>query len=141
MDKNVGSLEAIGFKYAGKWELDENGKRDKNGKIKIKADLDKTKEKLKNVLYAFVVEKEVKYVGKTILTLKKRMGIYRDKGKKLPVKVETFSQKGVSVDIYVLSYDNVNKEKAGLFISDVIGLEKGMIREFELTKKGWNIQE
>ena len=118
MNNDLDSLEAIGFKKAGKWELD--------GK-KIKAVWDGTEEKLKNVLYAFVVDKEVKYVGKTSKTLKGRMGVYRNKGKKLLVKVRKYHDKGVY--IYVLTNYDVNKEKASSLMNDIMGLEDVLIRE------------
>jgi hypothetical protein len=64
-------LLEIGFEAAGHWILDND---------KLKCELTRHSMQ-KNILYAFVCDGDVKYVGKTIRALKERMAGYKNPGK------------------------------------------------------------
>jgi len=109
MSDGLGFLEELGFKYAGKWVLDNGGK--------IKADLIEAKKELKNVLYAFVVNEKVVYVGKTV-SLAQRMRNYRNNlndgqftNRKVNCEItQEIAKSDKDVLIYVLSKDDVNHQ-------------------------------
>ncbi|WP_177432941.1 GIY-YIG nuclease family protein [Pseudomonas sp. o96-267] len=88
----------IGFEQAGHWIID-------NGNLEFELNRFATRH---NVLYAFVVNNEVKYVGKTIKTLMQRMRWYRKPSKTQITNIRNNSnivkclQQGDVVDIYVL---------------------------------------
>jgi len=138
MSSSLGFIEELGFKYAGKWVLDGGGK--------IKADLIEAKKELKNVLYAFVVDEKVVYVGKTV-SLAQRMRNYRnnlDDGQFTNRKVnceitQEIAKSDKEVLIYVLSKDDVNSqiENFNDLIKIPVSLEDGVIGK--LSPK-WNEQ-
>ena len=139
MNESLRRIEEIGFKKAGKWFFDKDGK--------LEFDLDETKKELKNVVYAYVIDKKVVYVGRTSRTLNSRVKSCHG-GKKLSVKIKERLDEGVSADIYVLSSENVNKETACRFMSDILTLgnakilESLMIEKLELVQdeNAWNKQ-
>ena len=64
-------LDAMGFRKCGEWHLEED-------KLKCILTENATAQK---VLYAFISENTVLYIGKTVLSLKKRMYGYQKPGK------------------------------------------------------------
>jgi hypothetical protein len=139
MNNDLESLRGIGFEYAGKWVLDNDGK--------IKPDLDKTKEKLKNVLYAFVVNEKVMYVGKTVRELRERIMNYRNcigEGQYTEPDVNDRIKDALNdqkeVLIHVLTNNNVNLENKEILsmLNYTAGLEDGLIEELKLRERGWN---
>ena len=137
MENSLEFIEKLGFKYAGRWVLDEKGK--------IKPCFIEAKKEQEKVLYAFVVDGTVKYAGKTARTLKARMGSYRDEiGGSTNRRI-----KGIILDIlkpknkkdvliYVLSNDDikVNDEIISL-TTFTAGLEDKVIGKLSPE---WNIQ-
>lgn len=134
MTKNIQRLKDIGFEFAGLWKLD-------NGKIAY--DLLKDFENKKDVLYAFVVNEEVKYVGKTTQTLKDRLGGYRNFGptqqtnKRNNKNIKKALSKGDRVDIYVFVGDDKKfEEYKGFKLSLAAGLEDGINDELDPDWRG-----
>jgi hypothetical protein len=94
----------------------------------------------KNILYAFISNGEVLYVGKTTMVLKKRMYGYQKpgptqytniKGKKLLSELLT---EGKGVDIYALPDDGLHQ--IGVFhLNLAAGLEDSII---SILKPEWN---
>lgn len=115
-------LNKLGFKYAGEWSFDK-------GLLKI--DLNEMKER-KNVLYAFVVSGEVKYIGKTLQKLSQRMVGYKTPGKSQTTIIKNNSfihdhlLKDEIVEIYVLP-DNGMLSYGGYQLNLAAGLEDALI--------------
>lgn len=91
-------LTQIGFELAGHWKLEDD---------QLTLELIRHGAQ-KNILYAFVCDGEVKYVGKTVQTLAKRMNGYRN-----PTETQTTNVKnhehikrllsaGAAVDVMAL---------------------------------------
>jgi hypothetical protein len=126
----VGRLESMGFRRAGQWEL-------KAGNLKCSlqdcADA-------KNVLYAFVCNHSVLYVGKSIQTLKKRMYGYSRPGptQRTNIKGNAFLKKLISAGDEVLVYalpDNGLLFYGGFHVNLAAGLEDSLIAQL---KPAWN---
>lgn len=120
----------IGFEKAGSWALVDNV---------LKPNIDKYLSE-NNILYAFIVDGEVKYVGKTTQTLLKRMGGYIYPG---PTQTTNIKNKanilnalndGYSVDIFVLA-DNGLMHYGIFHLNLSAGLEDSIIRELS---PAWN---
>jgi hypothetical protein len=141
MSKGLEFIEKLGFKFAGKWELEEN----KNGKIK--PHLIETKKELKKIIYAFVVMSgEVKYVGKAT-TLKQRMQNYRSNiGERQYTNKrinDEILKSGEDVLVYVLSNDdaNANKKEFLSLMTPIESLEEWIIGKLkQVSEAEWNIQ-
>jgi hypothetical protein len=67
IDSKLARLKAIGFTLAGRWSL-------MDGQLAFELD---QLGSARNVLYAFVVDGQLMYVGKTTQTLHSRMGGYK----------------------------------------------------------------
>lgn len=127
--KDINRLKEIGFIHIGNWIL-------KNDKIAhtIK---DTTPS---NFLYAFVVNDKIKYIGKSIKTIKERFDQYITPGESQTTNIknntnikEQLHQKN-NVEIYTLIDDN--KLKHGDFnVSLPAGLEDDLIKKIQLE---WN---
>ena len=100
MENSLESIKTLGFKEAGKWELDKDGK--------ITSELTDNKITAENVVYAFIADEKVMYVGKTSRTLEARMQNYRncDKTQEVNVRVSEEIKKilesGGNVLIYAM---------------------------------------
>jgi hypothetical protein len=92
----------------------------------------------KNVLYAFVVDSELMYVGKTTTPLKERMGYYRNAtkstNKKNEGQIRQRLQDGKRVEIFVLP-DNGLLHYGGFHINLAAGLEDSLI---DILDPPWN---
>ena len=127
MIENVSPLERLenmGFKQVGMWSIDSN---------KIQFTLHDAAS-AQNVLYAFVSHDSVMYIGKTIRTLKQRMGGYKNpaetqttniKGNKLISEILSLNQ---SVAIYALP-DNGLLFYGGFHVNLAAGLEDNLIKK------------
>ena len=117
-------LHEIGFRNVGSWRL-VNDKPEYN-----LTDLATSK----NVIYAFVSNSEVKYIGKTTMTLKKRMYGYQNPGPKQSTNIKNnrliteILLGGQEVDILALA-DNGLLRYANFHINLAAGLEDGLIAE------------
>lgn len=75
-------LLAIGFEPAGHWLLEDE---------KLKYELTRHSTQI-NILYAFVCDGDVMYVGKTVQTLAKRMACYKTPGKTQSTNIKNNQQ-------------------------------------------------
>ncbi len=123
-------LRFIGFKLAGRCKLLDG---------KLAFELNEYADS-KNVLYAFVVDGHLKYVGKTVLTLRKRMAGYRSPGPTQPTNrrnngnIRDSLAQGKRVEIYALP-DNGLLHYGGFHVNLAAGLEDSLIRDL---KPPWN---
>jgi hypothetical protein len=94
---SMGKLQHIGFQKSGCWTL-------KSGMIDF--ELEENIASYSNVLYAFIVNDSVKYVGKSIKTLKQRMQQYKTPGPTQSTNIDNNAnimkelEAGKSVEIY-----------------------------------------
>ena len=123
-------LTDIGFRKVGEWQAD-------NGEIKLNIfDLADAN----NILYAFMFDGQVLYVGKTTQRLKSRMYGYQKpgatqstniKGKRL---IQELLSNGKKVDIFALPDDGLHK--LGMFhLNLAAGLEDSIVKTL---KPKWN---
>jgi GIY-YIG catalytic domain. len=125
MDEKLKRLLAIGFTIAGRWVLSADGRIDFDPQSLDSAD---------DVLYAFVVDGELMYIGKTTKGLTSRMSNYKNAHSSQPTN--TRNQKRIrecllrnqSVEIYVLP-DNGLLKYGGFHINLATGLEDSLIKE------------
>ena len=121
-------LESYGFMEAGEWDLSERHKS------KIEARLSRLADE--RVVYAFVVDNEVKYVGicdSLNTVLKDRMSSQRF-NKEMPHLIETTLKENRAVKIFALKPEQV--EYKGLRVDMVRGLEYPVIERLEIPE--WN---
>jgi hypothetical protein len=120
----------IGFKYAGNWELQDN---------QIECNF-KSHSSDKNVLYAFVSNGEVKYIGKTTQKLSSRFSGYRNPSRtqstniKNNANIKRFLINKEPIDVFVLP-DNGLLNYGGFSINLAAGLEDSLI---EHLSPPWN---
>jgi len=94
----------------------------------------------KNVLYAFVVDGQLMYIGKTVQTLWKRMAGYRSPGLTQPTNIKNNGNirdslaQGRRVEIYAL-LDNGLLRYGDFHVNLAAGLEDSLIRDL---KPPWN---
>jgi len=114
------SLESYGFTEVGEWHLAGN---------RIRPKLDKLRNK--RVVYAFVVDDDVKYIGICDKTnLEKRMNSQRyHYSKDIPSRIESSLRQNKVVKIFAL--DPEGYECRGLRIDLVRGLEYPLIEQLD----------
>lgn len=129
MDK-VQVLLSLGFEEAGEWILDENS---------LSFRLSRHKNE-RNILYAFVAQGNVKYIGKTTQTLYKRMNGFKNPGPTQSTNIRNHHrivdllERGIRVGILVF----VQKQPftyEGIRVNLAAGLEDGLI---EHVGPEWN---
>lgn len=124
-------LRAIGFRLAGRWSVDAS---------LIRSTLDAQFRDVRNFLYAFVVDGEVVYIGKSTSTLRQRMQQYRTPGASQRTNVRNNADllgclgAGRVADIYVLP-DHGLLHYGGFHVNLAAGLEDGLIRDL---RPAWN---
>lgn len=124
-------LLKLGFIKVGFWDLDK-----KNNTFQLLSHQDSTK-----LLYCFIANKEIKYIGKTTTTLFNRLRGYQRPGSsqrtnlRVNKKINSLLQKGECVDIYVLPDSGLLKY-GDFQLSIAAGLEDILISEL---KPEWNI--
>jgi len=128
---SIGRLLKIGFQLAGRWIL-----RDARPICDIRADAPTSP----NVLYAFVTDSVVRYVGKTTRGLQKRLYGYEKPGPTQRTnirnhdRIKTALSNGTQVDIYVMPDSGLHA--LGEFpINLAAGLEDSIIKKL---KPEWN---
>ncbi len=123
-------LKNMGFRQVGEWSVESS---------KIKFTLSDAAS-AKNVLYAFIRQDTVVYIGKTIQTLKQRMNAYKNpgpgqstniKGNKLIGEALEANQ---SVAIFALP-DNGLLYYGGFHVNLAAGLEDNLVSSL---KPAWN---
>ena len=123
-------LKNMGFRQVGEWTLD-------SGKVQFTLDDVASSQ---NVLYAFISEENVMYIGKTVQTLKQRMNGYKN-----PAPTQSTNIKGnnfitetlsanKSVSIYALP-DNGLLYYGGFHVNLAAGLEDSLVSSL---KPSWN---
>ena len=123
-------LLSLGFEEVGHWFLEGD---------QVTFSLTKSSKEA-NILYSFVVNGEVKYVGKSVLTLHKRMYFYKQGGGSQKTNIRNRADinaclvKGQQVKIYVLVPD-LQMEYKGMPINIAAGLEDNIILKL---KPEWN---
>lgn len=121
----------IGFQFAGHWLLEGDRLR-----VAIRQHGEQ-----RNVLYAFVCEGEVKYVGKSTQTLRKRMAGYISPGptswtnQRNHKSIRSLLAQGDSVDVYALP-DNGLMHYGAFHLNLAAGLEDSII---EMLAPEWNM--
>lgn len=119
----MNGLLEIGFQVVGQWRLVD-------GKLKI--DIQRHGAQ-RNVLYAFVCDGEVKYVGKSTQTLRARMGGYLSPGptsetnKRVRHLINEMLESGATVELYALP-DNGLMHYGPFHLNLAAGLEDSIIR-------------
>lgn len=123
-------LLAIGFQFSGHWLLEE-------GRLQI--DLERYAEQ-HNILYAFVCNGDVKYIGQSTKALRKRMDGYlrpaatSSTNIKNKQNISELLAAGAAVDIYVLP-DNGMMHYGPYHLNLAAGLEASLITAL---KPAWN---
>lgn len=140
--KTIKDLEKIGFQYAGKWFLPDNSN-------KISFELINDVQLVEDVLYAFISNDIVKYVGITEKTLKARMINYKSgheennssgsTNKKVNQEIKRLLLKKIEVLIYCLK-GFAPCDFFGYRISLSTGIEKSLIQNFDENNNMWNIR-
>ncbi len=129
-EEAMNRLSAIGFEKAGHWYIAED---------KLNLSLIRHGSQY-NVLYAFICDGEVMYIGKTIQKLSARMQGYKTPGVNQPTNIRNNElifqhlRKDEAVDIYVLP-DNGLMHYGGFHINMAAALEDDLIRQI---KPSWN---
>ena len=123
-------IKHLGFAHCGSWCLNDNGELDLN--LVVVPDG-------RNVLYAFVVDGDVLYVGKTVQGLTKRLYGYKRPGATQTTNIranalilEQLSDS--SVDVYVWACDGL-MTYAGFRVDLAAGLEDAIVRDLQ---PAWN---
>jgi hypothetical protein len=123
-------LKNMGFRQVGEWTLD-------SGKVQFTLDDVASSQ---NVLYAFISEDTVMYIGKTVQTLKQRMNGYKN-----PASTQSTNIKGNNfitetltvnkpVSIFALP-DNGLLYYGGFHVNLAAGLEDSLVSSL---KPSWN---
>lgn len=126
-------LKNIGFREVGKWTSTTGG---------IDFELDEKERSSKNILYAFISDSEILYIGKTIQRLYKRMHGYKNPGSSQTTNIENkkniieMLQKNFSVSIYVLP-DHGLLLYGGFHLNLAAGLEDSLIKDINPK---WNMR-
>ena len=120
----------IGFSYAGKWNIID-------GMLELELINHGTS---KNILYSFVCNGEIKYIGKTTQQLNKRLYGYKKPASSQLTNIKNnknitrLIESGVSVEIFVL-VDNGLLNYGGYSLNIAAGLEDSLITTL---KPSWN---
>ena len=123
-------LEHIGFRAVGAWSLDD--RRLRYALMDCAA--------ASNILYAFVVDGDVMYIGKTIRSLKARLYGYQNPGptQSTNIKGNGFIlealKEGRAVAVYALP-DNGLLHYGGFHVNLAAGLEDSLV---STLKPAWN---
>lgn len=117
-------IKAIGFTLAGCWKLSQSGLSFELNDLATS----------RNVLYAFVVDGDLMYVGKTVQPLRARMAGYKTPGPTQSTNIANNGNirgslaQGKPVEIFVLP-DNGLLHYGGFHVNLAAGLEDSLIRE------------
>jgi hypothetical protein len=124
MQDKLSRIKAIGFILAGHWKLTDGV---------LALDLQNYGD-VPNVLYAFIVDDQLMYIGKTVKTLSSRMAGYKTPGpsqrtnKKNNANICHALEQGKLVQIYVLP-DNGLLYYGGFHVNVAAALEDSLIRD------------
>ncbi|MEA3325808.1 MAG: GIY-YIG nuclease family protein [Chloroflexota bacterium] len=130
--ESLKKLISLGFEQAGRWLWDDDD---------LNFELTKYS-KEKDILYAFIVDGEVKYIGKSIQTLHKRIYLYKNCGPsqrtniRVRDKIRNCLKNGSQVLIYAF-VQNIPLMYQDIPINLAAGLEDNIISSL---KPEWNIR-
>jgi hypothetical protein len=116
----------IGFIKIGQWVLSDGV---------IKVDIT-SNSKEKNLLYCFVLDNKIKYIGKTTRTISERLNGYLNPNEsqrtnvRINQKIHKVLKKGVNIDIYIFSHNGLLKY-GNFEINLAAGLEDSLIKELQ----------
>lgn len=128
-------LLEIGFEPAGHWVLEHD---------KLRFDLTRHSTQ-KNILYAFVCDGQVKYVGKTVRALSTRMSGYKNPGKTQTTNINNHRRikelllNGVAVEILALP-DNGLLHYGQFHVNLAAALEDDIIRVIDPEWNGGTVE-
>ena len=136
--KAIEELKRIGFRKVGHWIIDAKNRI--HYEIYDKIDLD-----LSHLLYSFESNSVVKYIGITETTLKQRLdnyksGITKKSGStnsKVYNKIHDTISSGFMINIWILK-ESAKCDYFGYEISLATGIEKSLIKAFDLKENLWN---
>jgi len=126
MDDKLARLKEIGFTITGYWKMVDGG---------IVCELNDLAT-TSNVLYAFAVDEQLMYVGKTIQALRVRLAGYRNPSKTQSTNIKNNRNirdclaQGKRVEIYVLP-DNGLLHYGGFHLNLAAGLEDSLVLDLE----------
>jgi hypothetical protein len=127
----VSIIQTLGFEDSGYWFLENN-----NIDFKLFKPQKET-----NILYAFVVDDEVVYIGKSVQSLFKRMYLYKNFGPSQYTNIRNHASikdcldQGKTVRVYAF-IQQVPMEYKGIPINLAAGLEDNLI---SILKPLWNM--
>ena len=136
--KTIEDLEKIGFRNIGYWFI--------NDKDKLQFEIFNSNDLLiSHLLYSFESNSIVKYIGITETSLKQRFGNYKSgslstsgsTNRNVYRKIYETITNGFKVNIWMLK-ENAPCNFKGFEISLATGIEKSLIREFDLKENLWN---
>ena len=135
MSKSIDLLKQLGFREAGEWFINDDGK------LAVKFSSSKLRASTK-VIYAFVQGGEVFYIGVSDNRLDTRMSKYRNPNKtqRTNIKVnkylkELIKKTGKPVKIFALASNDIGLTYKGVPVNAAAGLEGELIQRF---KPQWN---
>jgi hypothetical protein len=129
-DSAFARLTAMGFILAGEWYLVND---QLTAKLVSYGDM-------RNILYAFIVDRAVMYVGKTVLPLRSRLQGYRTPGPTQSTNIRNNKnlrqalESGKQIEIYALP-DNGLLYYGGFHVNLAAGLEDSVVRDL---RPPWN---
>lgn len=120
----------MGFRQVGEWTLD-------SGKVQFTLDAAAS---ARNVLYAFISEDAVMYIGKTVQTLKQRMNGYKKPAptQSTNIKCNQFITETLTINLPIAIYalpDNGLLFYGGFHVNLAAGLEDNLVSSLKPT---WN---
>jgi hypothetical protein len=130
-DSPAQRLQDMGFRKFAEWVIS-------SGKLKCEFVADATE---KNVLYAFISNDVVLYVGKSVRSLKKRMYNYQNPGPTQSTSVRCNKlifdsvASGQSIEVFAL-HDNGLLYYGGFHVNLAAGLEDSLV---STLKPAWNV--
>ncbi len=128
---SIQALLNLGFEDVGIWEL--GGEKIKNKLTKYASS--------KQVLYAFVIDEKVLYIGKTIRSLSQRLYGYANPGSsqstniKNNKKIKTILERGEEIKIFVFAPQKNEVAYKGIPVNLAAGLEDNLI---SILQPPWN---
>jgi hypothetical protein len=130
VSNNLNHLDRIGFTAVGWWELTETG---------ISFELNEVAT-ARNILYAFVIDGHVSYIGKTTQSLRARMAGYKTPGPTQSTNIRNHARirqlliAGALVEIFALP-DSGLLYYGGFHVNLAAGLEDSLVRDL---RPPWN---
>lgn len=120
----------IGFEKVGKWYLKDN-----------KITFEVTSSGKTNILYAYIIDSEVMYVGKSSRTLKARLTNYKnpEPSQKTNMRVNNYIKESLIAgkQVHIYEYSKESDLCIGVFKVDIsAGLEESIIK---IINPKWNI--